>query len=57
MNSTNVFLDSNPSQQRQHRDRIKHLLPAGAIIVEEINPVLGAHVGPGVLGFACISKK
>ena len=36
--------------------QVKHLLPAGDILVEEINPVLGAHIGPGVLGFACISK-
>ena len=35
----------------------RHLLPEGNIMVEEINPVLGAHIGPGVVGFACISKK
>ncbi len=28
----------------------------GEIWVEEITPVLGAHIGPGVIGFACISK-
>jgi DegV family protein with EDD domain len=37
--------------------QVKHLLPAGEILVEEINPVLGAHIGPGVVGFACISKQ
>jgi DegV family protein with EDD domain len=37
--------------------QVKHLLPAGDILVEEINPVLGAHIGPGVIGFACISKQ
>jgi len=37
--------------------RVRHLLPAGDIMVEEINPVLGAHIGPGVVGFACISKN
>ncbi|MGB8213212.1 MAG: DegV family protein [Anaerolineales bacterium] len=36
--------------------RVKHILPAGDTLVEEINPVLGAHIGPGVVGFACISK-
>ena len=36
--------------------QVKHLLPAGDILVEEINPVLGAHIGPGVIGFACLSK-
>jgi DegV family protein with EDD domain len=37
--------------------QIQHLLPAGEILVEEINPVLGAHIGPGVVGFATISQK
>ena len=36
--------------------QVRHLLPAGEILVEEINPVLGAHIGPGVVGFAVISK-
>jgi DegV family protein with EDD domain len=35
---------------------VRDLLPAGDIWVEEITPVLGAHIGPGVVGFACISK-
>jgi DegV family protein with EDD domain len=38
-------------------EQVRHMLPAGDILIEEINPVLGAHIGPGVLGFACISKK
>lgn len=38
-------------------EQVKPLLPEGEIMVEEINPVLGAHIGPGVIGFACISKK
>ncbi len=37
--------------------QVEHLLPAGEVLVEEINPVLGAHIGPGVIGFACISKE
>jgi len=36
---------------------VRGILPSGDIWIEEINPVLGAHLGPGVLGFACISKK
>ncbi len=36
---------------------VRGLLPAGDIWVEEITPVLGAHIGPGVIGFACISKE
>lgn len=38
-------------------EQVQHLLPAGDVMIEEINPVLGAHIGPGVLGFVCISKK
>ena len=39
------------------KKQVKHLLPAGEIILEEINPVLGAHLGPGVIGFSVISQK
>jgi DegV family protein with EDD domain len=38
-------------------DEIRNLLPPGEIWMEEINPVIGAHIGPGVIGFACISKS
>lgn len=37
-------------------DEVRGGLPRGAIWMQEINPVLGAHIGPGVVGFACISK-
>ena len=36
---------------------VRHLLPDGNIMIEEITPVIGAHIGPGVLGFACISQN
>lgn len=39
------------------KQRVQHLLPPGDPIFEEINPVLGAHLGPGVVGFSVISKK
>jgi DegV family protein with EDD domain len=38
-------------------EEVRDLLPAGEVWKEEINPVLGAHIGPGVIGFACISKR
>jgi len=41
---------------RELLDEVRHLLPAGTVWLEEINPVIGAHIGPGVIGFACISK-
>jgi DegV family protein with EDD domain len=36
---------------------VKSLLPEGNILLAEITPVLGAHIGPGVVGFACITHK
>jgi fatty acid-binding protein DegV len=37
--------------------RVKHLLPDGDIPIVQITPVLGAHLGIGALGFACVSKE
>jgi DegV family protein with EDD domain len=37
--------------------RIQHYLPNGEIPIVQITPVLGAHLGVGALGFACISIK
>ncbi len=37
--------------------RVKHLLPDADIPIVQITPVLGAHLGVGALGFACVSKK
>ena len=36
---------------------VKDILPDGKIGFEQIDPVLGAHVGPGVIGFACVSLQ
>ena len=36
---------------------IRDILPDTETWVEIINPVLGAHLGPGVFGFACVSKQ
>jgi DegV family protein with EDD domain len=36
---------------------VRSLLPEGEIWLEEITPVLGAHIGPGVIGFVCLSKN
>ncbi len=37
-------------------EQVRGLLPPGDAWVEEINPVLGAHLGPGAIGFACVAK-
>jgi DegV family protein with EDD domain len=37
------------------REKVKHLLPLGDTISVDITPVFGAHLGPGAVGFACVS--
>ncbi|MBN1537728.1 MAG: DegV family protein [Anaerolineales bacterium] len=39
------------------RDEMQEFLPDKEIWIEVINPVLGAHLGPGVVGFACVSTE
>lgn len=39
------------------KEAVRHLLPDSEVWLEVINPVLGAHIGPGVVGFACVSKQ
>jgi DegV family protein with EDD domain len=38
-------------------ERIKHYLPNTEIPIVQITPALGAHLGVGALGFACVSKR
>jgi DegV family protein with EDD domain len=38
------------------RSQISHLIPAGEIYSMDITPVIGAHIGPGAVGFAVIAK-
>ncbi len=35
--------------------RVQGVLPAGPILAVDITPVIGAHIGPGAVGFAVIS--
>lgn len=37
--------------------RVGHLLPEGELTSVDITPVIGAHIGPGAVGFACISAR
>jgi DegV family protein with EDD domain len=37
--------------------RVAHLLPAGQFDSMDITPVIGAHIGPGAVGYAIISKN
>ncbi len=38
-------------------ERVRHFLPNAEISIVQITPVLGAHLGVGALGFACVSKE
>jgi DegV family protein with EDD domain len=52
-----AILHSNAANRAQALlEQVRDLLPSESIWMEEINPVLGAHIGPGVIGFACVSK-
>jgi fatty acid-binding protein DegV len=42
---------------REFLQDVEDQMPTGEIWMEEINPVLGAHIGPGVVGFAGISSE
>ncbi|NPV78067.1 MAG: DegV family protein [Anaerolineae bacterium] len=53
-----ALLHANAAEQaRAVLRQVSSLLPPGEIWFEEINPIIGAHLGPGVIGFACISKN
>ena len=46
-----------PERIAELRALAAHLLPQGDILTEEITPVIGAHIGPGALGFAVVSAS
>jgi DegV family protein with EDD domain len=51
-----AFLHSEALEQAQAlQDEVRDLLPDDEIYFEVINPVLGAHIGPGVVGFVGVS--
>lgn len=46
-----------PEEAKAMLERIRNFLPEGDVPIVQITPVLGAHLGIGALGFACISKE
>ena len=46
-----------PDRAEALRQQVKHLLPEGGVPVVEITPVLGANLGPGAVGFACVAAR
>jgi DegV family protein with EDD domain len=41
----------------QLRKKIEKLIPEGEIYSMDITPVIGAHIGPGAVGYAVVAKK
>jgi fatty acid-binding protein DegV len=39
------------------RQRVRHLLPQGELLSMDITPVFGTHLGPGAIGFACVTAR
>ena len=39
------------------RQAVQHLLPEGELLSMDITPVFGTHLGPGAVGFACVTAR
>jgi fatty acid-binding protein DegV len=53
-----VLLHTNAQEKAQEfLKKIEEMLPEGEIPKLDITPVIGAHIGPGAVGFAIVSKK
>ena len=46
-----------PDRAEELRQRVQHLLPEGEVPSVDITPVIGAHIGPGAVGFACVTAR
>jgi len=46
-----------PDRAEELRQRVQHLLPEGEVPSVNITPVIGAHIGPGAVGFACVTAR
>jgi DegV family protein with EDD domain len=46
-----------PDRAEDLRQQVQHLLPEGEVPSVDINPVIGAHIGPGAVGFACVTAR
>jgi DegV family protein with EDD domain len=45
------------AEAEELRQSARHLLPDGELLSVDVTPVLGTHLGPGAVGFACVSAK
>jgi DegV family protein with EDD domain len=46
-----------PDRAEALRQQVQHLLPEGEVPSVDITPVIGAHIGPGAAGFACVTTR
>lgn len=44
-------------EAQQFWEEVKDILPFGPKLSVEINPVIGAHIGPGAVGLVCITEE
>ena len=52
------LLHTNAAQKAEaFRASIAEMLPEGEIYSMDITPVIGAHIGPGAVGFAIVSGR
>jgi fatty acid-binding protein DegV len=53
-----AFVHTNaPDKVETFRQRAYPFLPSGKeLIIAEVTPIIGTHVGPGAVGFSCIAK-
>jgi len=53
-----ALLHTNAAEKAEaFRARIADLLPEGAVYSMDITPVIGAHIGPGAVGYAIVSEN
>lgn len=46
-----------PERVAELRQQAAHLLPSENVLAVDITPVIGAHIGPGAVGFAVVRKS
>lgn len=46
-----------PERVAELRQQAAHLLPSENVLAVDITPVIGAHIGPGAVGFAVVCKS
>jgi DegV family protein with EDD domain len=46
-----------PQRAEQLRQTAAHLLPPGEVLSVNVTPVIGAHIGPGAVGFVAVKRE